>query len=57
MAHLGDTLHGSTDQEMRPGDYLLSQNGRFQCILQPDGNLVVYAPGNRPVWASNTAGR
>lgn len=24
MAHLGDTLHGSTDHEMHPGDYLLS---------------------------------
>jgi len=59
MAHLGDTLHGSTDQEMRPGDYLLSQNGRFQCILQPDGNLVVYdlEKGPRMLWPSNTSGQ
>ena len=37
MAHLGDTPHGSMDQEMHPGDYLMSQNGRFQRILQPPG--------------------
>lgn len=59
MAHLGDTLHGSTDQEMHPGDYLLSQNGRFQCILQLDGNLVVYDLQNGPrmLWPSGTGGK
>ncbi len=59
MAYVGDTLHGSNDQEMHPGDYLLSQNGRFQCILQPDGNLVVYDLGKGPrmLWASNSSGQ
>ena len=26
------------------------------CIMQQDGNLVIYAPGGRALWASNTAG-
>ena len=27
------------------------------CIMQPDGNLVIYKPDGAPIWASNTAGR
>ena len=27
-----------------------------ECIMQPDGNLVLYGHGRQPVWASNTAG-
>jgi hypothetical protein len=30
-------------------------DGRFTVILQADGNLVLYAPGTKPLWASNTA--
>jgi hypothetical protein len=26
------------------------------CIMQRDGNLVLYAPGGTAIWASNTAG-
>jgi hypothetical protein len=26
------------------------------CIMQDDGNLVIYAPGGQPLWASNTSG-
>ncbi len=32
-------------------------HGANQLAFQKDGNLVLYAPGNHPVWASNTAGR
>jgi hypothetical protein len=27
-----------------------------ECIMQTDGNLVLYGPGRQPVWASNTPG-
>ena len=37
------------------GGTLVSGDGRFTVILQADGNLVLYAPGTRPLWASNTA--
>ena len=30
--------------------------GRDILTMQADGNLVLYAPGSIPVWASNTAG-
>ena len=28
-------------QRLKPGDYLLSPNGRFMALMQPDGNFVV----------------
>lgn len=37
------------------GDYLVSGNGVFSCILQPDDNLVIYAnttSGQVALWAS-----
>jgi PASTA domain len=37
------------------GGTLVSGDGRFTVILQADGNLVLYAPGTKPLWASNTA--
>ncbi|OGP49946.1 MAG: hypothetical protein A2Y79_02805 [Deltaproteobacteria bacterium RBG_13_43_22] len=27
-----------------------------ECLMQTDGNLVLYGPGRQPVWASNTQG-
>ncbi|XP_008316315.1 mannose-specific lectin-like [Cynoglossus semilaevis] len=42
----------STDQELRAGDYLMSNNGIYKAVLQTDGNFVVY--GWAPLWASNT---
>jgi hypothetical protein len=34
---------------------LVSGDGRFTVILQADGNLVLYAPGTRPLWATSSA--
>ena len=34
----------------------ISGDGRFRFVMQGDGNLVLYAPGNVPLWASNTSG-
>ncbi|XP_067343088.1 B-type lectin plumieribetin-like [Channa argus] len=39
-------------QELRKGDYLVSNNGNFKAIFQDDGNFVIYTW--KPVWASDT---
>lgn len=41
------------NQHLNPGQRLITPNG-IALVMQGDGNLVEYAPGNRPVWASNT---
>ena len=48
-----------TNQSLRPGQYLLSQYGRFQFIFQLDGNVVLYDlwDRHRALWASNTVNR
>ena len=35
---------------------LVSPNGRFSLLFQPDGNLVLYRSDGVPLWASNTSG-
>lgn len=52
----------------RDGNLVLSRHGTplwasgtagseaRECIMQTDGNLVLYVPGHRPVWSSNTFG-
>ncbi|KAM9712429.1 B-type lectin plumieribetin-like [Menidia menidia] len=44
----------SKNEELRKGDYLMSNNKEWKAIFQTDGNFVVY--GWKPVWASNTHG-
>ncbi|XP_020489333.2 B-type lectin plumieribetin [Labrus bergylta] len=44
----------SKNDELRKGDYLISNNGEYKAIFQDDGNFVVY--GWKPVWSSDTAG-
>jgi len=41
------------NETLGPGQSLVTANG-IALIMQGDGNLVEYAPGNRPVWASGT---
>ncbi|MEV6489835.1 CHAP domain-containing protein [Actinoplanes sp. NPDC051633] len=36
------------------GERLVSPDGQYVLAMQGDGNLVEYAPGNRPVWATAT---
>jgi hypothetical protein len=33
---------------------LTSSNGKYTLIMQGDGNLVLYAESNTPVWATRT---
>uniref|UniRef100_A0A8C6SB40 Bulb-type lectin domain-containing protein n=1 Tax=Neogobius melanostomus TaxID=47308 RepID=A0A8C6SB40_9GOBI len=50
----------STNQELRRGDSLVSNNGDCKAVFQDDGNFVLYMliPVSKwiPVWASNTVG-
>ncbi len=53
------TYRGSTltpGQQIGANQYTLSDDGRFVLMMQDDGNLVIYGPGRRAYWASNTAG-
>jgi pimeloyl-ACP methyl ester carboxylesterase len=43
-------------QQITPGDYLRSPNGRFTLVFQSDGNLVLYEPGGGARWDSRTRG-
>jgi hypothetical protein len=42
--------------QLTPGQSLSSCDGRFDLILQADGNLVLYQ-GSTPLWASGTGGQ
>jgi hypothetical protein len=46
----------NANEALYANEYLTSPNGRFICIMQGDGNLVVYQDGFIPLWSSNTAG-
>lgn len=50
----GDALRNG--ERLQSGEYLVSEDGRFVLIMQTDGNLVIYGPGRRAYWSSNTAG-
>ena len=39
------------------GTSIHSPNEQYRCIVQGDGNLVVYGPSNRIIWQSNTTAR
>lgn len=51
--NFGDRI--GSHREMPEGSFLQSGDGRSKMVIQGDGNLVIYGPGNRPIWASNTA--
>lgn len=42
-------------EQLVAGQRLVSPDGQFVVLMQGDGNLVEYAPGNRPVWATGTS--
>lgn len=44
----------SKNDELRSGDYLVSNNKQYKAIFQDDGNFVIY--GWKPLWASDTYG-
>jgi len=44
---------------LNPDDDVISNSGRYQLILQRDGNLVLYdrSAGRRPLWSTQTQGQ
>lgn len=44
-------------ETLRPETPLSSPSGQYTLQLQTDGNLVLYAADNLPVWASQTDGQ
>jgi len=52
-----DRLIASASEQLNPTQYLVSPNGWYELLMQQDGNLVEYASGSRPVWASGTSRR
>ncbi|KAM3593328.1 uncharacterized protein V6R79_010351 [Siganus canaliculatus] len=42
----------SKNDELRRGDFLMSNNGEWKAVFQDDANFVIY--GWKPVWASDT---
>ncbi len=42
-------------EKLSAGKSLYSPDGRFRLTMQKDGNLVIYRPDGRSLWASNTA--
>jgi hypothetical protein len=66
LAVLGPVLGGDParaaagSDRLLPGETLQAGQwisaGRDTLAMQGDGNLVLYAPGSTPIWATNTAG-
>lgn len=42
-------------EQLSPGQFITSRNGRYILTLQTDGNLVLYQ-GTTPLWSTNTSG-
>ncbi|MEQ3551763.1 hypothetical protein WIS52_14915 [Pseudonocardia nematodicida] len=48
-----ETNNLQQNEQLNPGQRLVTGNN-IALVMQSDGNLVEYAPGNRAVWASGT---
>lgn len=46
----------ATGASLKPGESIVSQNGKYKAELQPDGNLVVSGPTG-PSWGTMTYGK
>jgi serine protease len=46
----------SAGQQLFSGQRLTSPNGQYTLVMQADGNLVVWAPGSRPIWDTRSWG-
>jgi hypothetical protein len=56
-AAAADSFILRSNEQLAPGQRLVSANGQYVLVMQGDGNLVEYAPGNRAIWASGTNAR
>ncbi|MEV4276004.1 CHAP domain-containing protein [Actinoplanes xinjiangensis] len=48
------TFRLSAGEQLGVNARLVSPNGQYVLVMQSDGNLVEYAPGNRAVWSTGT---
>lgn len=46
----------SVGESLSPGQMLTSNNGRFNLIMQTDGNLVLYKDAGKSIWSTKTSG-
>lgn len=44
----------TSNDELRKGDFLISNNKKFKAVFEEDGNLVIY--GWKPIWTSESHG-
>ena len=56
-ASVSDRLANDARLAAAGDQFLRSADGRYRLVMQHDGNLVLYGPSGRALWASNTAGR
>ncbi|KAM9337166.1 B-type lectin plumieribetin-like [Symphorus nematophorus] len=42
------------DDELRKGDYLMSNNREWKAVFQGDSNLVMYDSCGQPKWSTDT---
>ncbi|HTN24634.1 MAG TPA: GDSL-type esterase/lipase family protein [Solirubrobacteraceae bacterium] len=61
MAHapppVGDRLSDDARLVAADDGFLRSADGRYRLVMQRDGNLVLYGPSGRALWATSTVGR
>ncbi|MDO7904942.1 hypothetical protein Q5741_00775 [Paenibacillus sp. JX-17] len=46
----------SIGESLSQGQMLSSNNGRFNLVMQTDGNLVLYKDAGNPIWSTSTNG-
>ena len=51
-----DRMSVDTHLDAARSECLQSEDGRYRFVMQSDGNLVLYGPSGRGLWASNTVG-
>jgi hypothetical protein len=60
LGNAGTAVAAANTDRLNPGETLganqrlVSPDGQYVLVMQGDGNLVEYAPGNRPIWATGT---
>src|SRR6187551_3085829 len=42
------------NEQLNPGEGLISSNRWYTLMMQRDGNLVEYAAGGQPIWATGS---
>jgi hypothetical protein len=54
--NIRNTNRLNPSDRLNPGEAIRSENRDLVLVMQEDGNLVIYAPGNRAIWAAPDRG-